>query len=55
MPSNKRQTIEQAKFLSSPLGKTFEKQIKTIEDQGEKQVKGLKISKPSTENKQRCK
>ena len=49
MPSNKRQTIEQAKFLSSPLGKAFQKQIKTIEDQREKQVKGLKVLKPNTE------
>ena len=31
--------IEQAKLTYSPLGK--EKQIKTIEDQGQKQVKGL--------------
>ena len=28
--------IEQAKFTYSPLGKAFAKQIKTIEDQGEK-------------------
>ena len=28
--------IEQAKFPYSPLGKAFEKQIKTIEDQGKK-------------------
>ena len=28
--------IEQAKFTYSPLGKAFEKQIKTIEDQGQK-------------------
>ena len=28
--------IEQAKFTYSPLGKAFEKQTKTIEDQGEK-------------------
>ena len=34
-PSNKKQTIEQAKFTSSPLGKAFEKQIKTIKDQGQ--------------------
>ena len=31
--------IEQAKFTYSPLGKGFRKQIKTIEDQGEKQIK----------------
>ena len=35
LPSNQRQTIEQAKFTYSPLGKVFEKQIKTIEDQGD--------------------
>ena len=29
--------IEQAKFAYSPLGKAFEKQTKTIENQGEKQ------------------
>ena len=32
--SIQRQIIEQAKFVCSPLGKTFQKQIKTIEDQG---------------------
>ena len=35
-PSNQQQIIEQAKFTYSPLGKAFEKQIKTIKDQGEK-------------------
>ena len=39
LPSNQQQIIEQAKFTYSPLGKAFEKQIKTIEDQGKKQVK----------------
>ena len=39
-PGQKR-TIEQAKITYSPLGKAFEKQIKTIEDQGEKHIKGL--------------
>ena len=33
---NQQQIIEQAKFTYSPLGKAFEKQIKTIEDQGQK-------------------
>ena len=33
--------IEQAKFTYSPLGKAFQKQIKTIEDQGEKQAKAI--------------
>ena len=41
LPSNQQQIIEQAKFTYSPLGKAFEKQIKTIEDQGKKQVKDL--------------
>ena len=34
LPSNQHQIIEQARFIYSPLGKAFEKQIKTIEDQG---------------------
>ena len=38
LPSNQQQIIEQAKFTYSPLGKSFEKQIKTIEDQGQKQI-----------------
>ena len=33
--SNQQQIIEQATFTYSPLGKAFEKQIKTIEHQGE--------------------
>ena len=28
LPSNQQQVIEQAKFIYSPLGKAFEKQIK---------------------------
>ena len=43
--------IQQAKFTYSPLGKSFEKQIKTIEDQGEKQVEALKKFKTKTTNK----
>ena len=34
LPFNQQQIIEQAKFTYSPLGKAFEKQTKTIEDQG---------------------
>ena len=41
LPSNQEQVIEQAKFTYSPLGKAFEKQTKTIEDQGEKQIKAI--------------
>ena len=33
LPSHQHQITEQAKFTYSPLGKAFEKQIKTIEDQ----------------------
>ena len=36
LPSNQQQIIQQAKFIYSPLGKAVEKQIKTIQDQGEK-------------------
>ena len=47
-----KKKIEQAKFTYSPLGKTFEKQIKTIEDQGEKQqVKALIDLKPKEQTK----
>ena len=38
--------IEQAKFAYSPLGIVFRKQVKTIEDQGIKQVEALKALKP---------
>ena len=41
LPSNQQQIIEQAKFTYSPLGKAFEKQTKTIEDKGEKQIKAI--------------
>ena len=52
--------MEQAKFKYSPLGKAFEKQTKTIEEQekqtqtieeqGKKQVEALEVLKPE-ENK----
>ena len=45
LPSNQQQIIEQAKSTYSPLGKAFEKQIKVIEDQGQKQVEALKTFK----------
>ena len=50
LPSNKQQIIEQAKFTYSPLAKAFVKQIKTIEDQGEKQVKALNTLKSGSNN-----
>ena len=46
MTSNEKQIIEEAKFTDSPLGKAFEKQTKTIEDQGKKQIDILKTLKP---------
>ena len=45
LPSNQKQIIESAKFTYSPLGKAFEKQIKTIEDQEQKQVQALNTLK----------
>ena len=45
-PSNQQQVIEQSKFTYSPLGKDFEKQTKTIEDQGEKQVRAIQDKRP---------
>ena len=45
LPSNQQQIIQQAKFNYSPLGKALEKQVKTIKDQGEKQVVALESLK----------
>ena len=45
LPSNQQQLIQQAKFNYSPLGKAIEKQRKTIEDKGEKQVVALESLK----------
>ena len=45
LSSNQQQIIEQAKFTYSPLKKAFGKQIKTIEDQGQKQVDVLNTLK----------
>ena len=47
LPSNQQQIIQQAKFDYSPLGKAIEKQIKTIKDQGGKQVVALEPLKAS--------
>ena len=46
LPLNQQQIIQQAKFNHSSLGKAIEKQIKTIKDQGEKQVVALESLKP---------
>ena len=45
LASNQQQIIEQARFTDSPLPKAFEKQIKTIEDRGQKQVDALNTLK----------
>ena len=39
LPSNQGQIIEQANFTCSILVIAFEKQTKTVEDQGDKQIK----------------
>ena len=52
LPSNQQQIIEKAKFTYSPLGKACEKQTKTIEHQGKKQIDALPNLKPK-EIKQR--
>ena len=51
LPSSNQQIIEQARFTYSPLGKAFEKQIKTIEDQGKKQVDALNTLKSDNNKK----
>ena len=51
LPSDQSRIIKQAKFTYSPLGKAFEKQIKTTEDQGIQQVEALKALK-SEENQE---
>ena len=43
MPSDQNRKIEQVKFTYSHLGKVFEKQTKTIEEQRQKQVKALEV------------
>ena len=49
--SNQQQIIEQARFTYSSLGKPFEKQIKTIEDQVKKQVDALEKLNPKEQTK----
>ena len=51
LSSNQQQVIEQARFTYAPSGKAFEKQIKTIEDQGKKQVDALETFKPKEQTK----
>ena len=51
LPSNQQQIIEQAKFTYSPLGRAFEKQIKTIENQGKTQIDALETLKSKEQTK----
>ena len=51
LPSIQQQIIEQIKFTYSPLGKAFDKQIKTIKDQGQNQIDALKKLKPKEQTK----
>ena len=51
LPSDQSRIIEQANCTYSPLNKPFKRQMKTIEDQGIKQVEVLKALKPE-ENKE---
>ena len=51
LPFNQQQIIEQARFTYSLLGKAFQKQIKTIEDQGQKKVDALENLKLKEETK----
>ena len=50
LPSNKQQITEQAKFTYSLLGKVFEKQTKTIKDQGEKQIEAIQNNEKQVTN-----
>ena len=51
LPSNQQEIIEQAKFTYCPLRKGFEKQVKTIEDQGQKQIDAFKEQTKPIEDK----
>ena len=51
LPSDQSRIVEKAKLTYSPLGKAFENQIKTTEDQRVKQVEVLKALK-SKENQE---
>ena len=45
LPSDSSRVMEQTKFTYSPLGEAIEKQIKTIENHGEKQIKAINDNK----------
>ena len=50
LTSDQSRIMEQAEFTYSPLGKVFEEQIKTTEEQGKKQAEALKFLKPNIQN-----
>ena len=50
LPSDQSRILEQAMFTYSPLWKAFEKQRKSIEEQGKKQIEALEVLKQE-ENK----
>ena len=45
LPSDQSRITEQCRFTYTPLEKYLEKQIKAIDDQGEKQVKAIENRK----------
>ena len=45
LPPDQSRILEQDKFAYSTHGKAFEKQIKTIEEQGKKQVESSEVLK----------
>ena len=51
LPCNQQHIIKQTKVTYSSLGNAFEKQIKTIEDHGEKQINALKDLKRKEQTK----
>ena len=51
LSSDQRIVVEKVKFAYSPLGKAFEKQTKTIEEQGKKQVESLEVLYPEKNQK----
>ena len=51
LPSNQQQIIEQAKFTYPLLVKASEQEIKTIEDEGGKEIDVLKDFKPKVQRK----
>ena len=49
LPSTQQQILEQARYTYTPSRKAFDKQIKTIDDQGQKQVEALNALKSNNQ------